>query len=372
MSALRLRLPAGLAAAAACCLVLAAPAQAETVTANCDTPPATAGHCNHWYTTASVSLSWQWDVGGSLISGCVNGAFTDEGRQDRSCRVEWPGGTSITKRIWIGIDRTPPQVLPPAPSRPPDFNGWYNHPVDFAFRGTDLASGVASCSRATYGGPDGAGVRVGGTCRDKVGHAGAGAFAINYDATPPPAPVAKAVPGNRRVKLTWSSTPGTLAQVVRIRGSRARLVYVGPSSRFTDRRLRNGRRYRWLVSLVDQAGNRAADLTSAVPTSSPLLTPADGARLRHPPLLVWKGARRVRYFNAQLVRRGRKILSRWPAAPQLQLHRSWRFGGRRHRLVRGLYCWYVWPGRGAPSERRYGKLLGKSCFRMVSRRTTAL
>jgi hypothetical protein len=370
VSALRLRLPAGLAAAAACCLVLAAPAQAETVTASCDTPPAQRDTCNRWYTTAPVSLSWQWDPGGTPSS-CNPLVLTAEGRVERTCRVQW-SGTSTTKTVWIGIDRTRPQVLAPAPSRPPDFNGWYNHPVDFAFRGTDLASGVASCSRATYGGPDGAGVRVGGICRDKVGHVGAGSFAINYDATPPPAPVARAVPGNRRVKLSWSSTPGTLAQVVRIRGSRARLVYVGPSSRFTDRRLRNGRRYRWLVSLVDQAGNRAADLTSAVPTSSPLLTPADGAHLRNPPLLVWKGARRVRYFNVQLVRRGRKILSRWPAAPQLQLHRSWRFGGRRHRLVRGLYCWYVWPGRGAPSERRYRKVLGKSCFRMVSRRTTAL
>jgi len=55
-------------------------------------------------------------------------------------------------------------------------------------------------------------------------------------------------------------------------------------------------------------------------------------------------------------------MTRWPRVARLQLHKRWRFRGRRHRLVAGHYCWYVWPGRGALSERRYGRLLGKSCF----------
>ena len=41
-----------------------------------------------------------------------------------------------------------------SPARAPDANGWYNHPVDVAFRGTDGGSGVIECSpTVTYKGP---------------------------------------------------------------------------------------------------------------------------------------------------------------------------------------------------------------------------
>jgi hypothetical protein len=344
-------------------LVLPAVVQAETLTANCDTPPVQRDGCNRWYTTSPVSLSWQWDPGGRP-SGCGPLVLTTDGRAQRTCSVAW-SGTLNTKTVWIGIDRTPPRVLPPATSRPPDYNGWYNHPFDLAFRGADATSGVAACSRRTYAGPDGAGIRIGGICRDVAGHVSVGSFVINYDATPPAKPVTTVVPGNHRAGLRWSMTPGSVAHVVRIRGSNAKLVYRGPGSSFTDPRLRNGKRYRWVVVLVDQAGNRATDRTTAVPTSSSLLTPADGAHLRRAPLLTWKRARHARYYNVQLVHDGQKVLSRWPEVPQLQLETEWRYRGQRHRLEPGRYCWLVWPGRGARKERRYGKLLDKSCFRMA-------
>ena len=79
-------------------------------------------------------------------------------------------------------------------------------------------------------------------------------------------------------------------------------------------------------------------------------------------MLAWKRVRHARYYNAQLLRGNRKVLSRWPRTTHLQLHESWRFQGRRHRLVRGHYCWYVWPGFGPRSKRNYGRVLGKSCF----------
>ncbi len=344
-------------------LVLPAAVQAETLTANCDTPPAQRDGCNRWYTTSSVSLSWQWDPGGTP-SGCGPLVLTTEGRAQRTCRVVW-SGTLNTKTVWIGIDRTPPRILAPARSRAPDYNGWYNHPVDFAFRGADATSGVAACSKGNYAGPNGAGIRIGGLCRDVAGHVSVGSFVINYDATPPAPPLTTVVPGNHRVSLSWSMTPGSVAHVVRFRGSKAKLVYRGPGSRFTDPRLRNGKRYRWVVVLVDQAGNRATDRTTAVPTSSALLTPADGAHLRRAPLLTWKRIRHARYYNVQLVHDGQKVLSRWPEVPRLQLDTEWRFGGQNHRLEPGRYCWLVWPGRGARKERRYGKLLDRSCFRMA-------
>jgi len=45
----------------------------------------------------------------------------------------------------------------------------------------------------------------------------------------------------------------------------------------------------------------------------------------------------------------------------------WRFGHRVRRLAPGRYCWFVWPGLGTRSERRYGPRLGKSCFTVVRR-----
>jgi hypothetical protein len=196
-----------------------------------------------------------------------------------------------------------------------------------------------------------------------AGNVASASFALNYDATPPAAPAVQAMPGNHRVKLQWSAPAVNDIEVIRLsKAEPPQLIYRGPEGGLTDRRLRNGRRYSYVVSAIDQAGNRTTARASAVPTKSRLLVPANGAHVRTPPLLIWKPARRARYYNAQLFFRGRKVLTRWPRVARLQLQERWRFQGRRHRLVRGRYCWYVWPGRGSLSERRYGRLLGKSCF----------
>jgi hypothetical protein len=154
--------------------------------------------------------------------------------------------------------------------------------------------------------------------------------------------------------------------VTRRRRGRSAVVYRGSGGSFLDRRLRNGRRYRYVVALVDQAGNRSVDSAGAVPTSSPLLTPAAGARVASPPLLSWRRVRRASYYNVQLLRGGRKVLSRWPKATELQLARRWRFAGERRRLVAGRYCYYVWPGFGPRAQRDYGQRLGRRCFRVIS------
>ena len=205
-------------------------------------------------------------------------------------------------------------------------------------------------------GPDGLGVPIAGSCSDVAGNVGSGTLPINYDATAPRQPSVGVLPGNKQVSLEWSAPPDVLAQVVRSRkGAKPVVVFTGASEHLTDHRLHNGRHYRYVVTLIDQAGNRSADAASAVPTTSALLLPAHGARVHSAPTLVWKPVRRARYYNAQLLRRGQKILTRWPRGPHLQLHK----------LVPARYCWYVWPGFGKRSERRYGKLLGKSCFTVV-------
>jgi hypothetical protein len=82
----------------------------------------------------------------------------------------------------------------------------------------------------------------------------------------------------------------------------------------------------------------------------------------HPPLLRWTPVRRARYYNVQLFRGGRKVLSVWPARPLYQLKKSWSFRGKRQRLVPGHYHWIVWPGFGPRSKTNYGKQIGRSAF----------
>jgi hypothetical protein len=70
----------------------------------------------------------------------------------------------------------------------------------------------------------------------------------------------------------------------------------------------------------------------------------------------------ARYYNVQLYRAGRKVLTTWPTRPRLQLKAQWRLNGQVQRFKSGTYRWYVWPGYGQPSARRYGSLLGTSTF----------
>src|SRR5215211_959547 len=349
------------------------PAQAEEVFADCDTP-ATRDTCNRWYTAQSVSLTWRPEPGGgTLVAGCQNGVFIAEARIERSCKWFWPATnkTAITT-VWVGIDRTPPQILAPQPSRPPDYNGWFNHPLDLAFQGSDATSGIASCSSATYSGPDGAGVGVSGTCRDVAGNVGSGSFPLNFDSTPPAAPLMTATPGDGRIVLAWFASPDTQAiEVVRYAPEAPPAsVFSGPENSYTDTGLTNGKGYRYVVVATDQAGNRAQSEVSAVPTttappSSPnVLNPPNGARASGPPLLRWKPVRHASYYNIQLYRHG-KLLSRWPRKNHFQLTRKWRFGGKLRVLKPGRYRWYVWPGYGLRSAHRYGRRVVASTFTVV-------
>jgi hypothetical protein len=328
--------------------------------------------CSGWFRSA-VQLKWIWDTATSHRSGgdCLQWSertFTADTKGSKySCTVTDDSnpdnfaGTSVT----LHIDQTPPGITGPGLARPPDFGDWFNHPVGFAFTGTDATSGIQSCSGGTYGGPDGAGVSFSGSCQDVAGNVTSGAFSINYDATPPPAPGASARPGNHRVALKWESS-GYGAEVVRVSSASSRkLIYRGPAEKFTDRRLRNGHRYRYVVTLIDQAGNTASDTTSAVPTKSRLLMPADGAHLTSAPELVWKRVKRASYYNVQVRFRGIKVLTKWPVSAHFQLHQHWRSLGHKHHLARGRYCWYVWPGFGPRRLQRYGELMGVSCFRIV-------
>lgn len=351
-----------LAVAATLGIVGIAQAATPTLTYSCTKAPV---DCSGWFRT-DVTLKWDWDNSTASPDGttCNDRHFTTDTKGTAVyCQVKDDLSGDIAGRTaTIRVDRTKPAITGPGFGRPPDHGDWFNHPVAFGFTGQDATSGVESCTGGTYGGPDGVGVGISGSCRDVAGNVTPGAFALNYDATPPPKPTVSVLPGNHRVALRWTSALNE-AEIVRVgNASSQAVVFRGATEKFTDTQLRNGHRYRYRVTLIDQAGNRSTAAKSAVPTSAPLLLPANGAHLRNAPMLAWKRVRHARYYNAQLVRGGRKVLSRWPRKTRLQLHERWRFQGRVHRLVRGHYCWHVWPGFGPRSKQNYGRRLGKSCF----------
>jgi hypothetical protein len=94
------------------------------------------------------------------------------------------GNVSAPMTTSFPYDGTGPSISTSA-SRGPDANGWYNHPVDVTFSGSDGLSGMDSCAGGSYSGPDNGSASVSGSCRDKAGNTASGSFGLKYDATPP-------------------------------------------------------------------------------------------------------------------------------------------------------------------------------------------
>lgn len=84
--------------------------------------------------------------------------------------------------------------------------------------------------------------------------------------------------------------------------------------------------------------------------------------MKQPPLLVWAAVPHATYYNVQVYRDGRKLLTLWPNHAKLRLTQRWLYQGRQFRLGRGAYTWWVWPGFGPRVKGTYGHLLGTATF----------
>jgi hypothetical protein len=187
----------------------------------------------------------------------------------------------------------------------------------------------------------------------------------------------RATVANRSVLVRWRlPTDPDLDRVELTRSSAGvgrRLVYSGTGQQFADRGLRNGVRYAYELRSYDQTGNASAGVRfAATPKALRLFSPLPNARVSKAPVLRWAAVRGTGFYNVQLYRGSKKVLSIWPRSNRLKLANRWRFLGRVERLVPGTYHWFVWPGRGALSRLDYGPLLGRNSFVVVRKRAQAV
>jgi hypothetical protein len=321
-----------------------------------------------WY-TRPVTVAFSGTDAVSGVEGCSTVTYSgpDSGSASVSgtCR-DHAGNVGAAGSFPLKFDATAPAVTGAAPDRAPDSGGWYRRPVNVAFSGTDAVSGVDGCSTATYGGPDSGTASVSGTCRDRAGNvSAAGSFALKFDANAPSLANVAVRARSHKAVLRWKRlAPWEVVTIRRSPGRRKAkqtTVYQGRGKTFTDRSLRNGVTYRYLVVASDPASNRATKTVKALP-KGPLRAPAEEARVSAPPLLAWVRVRKAAFYNVQLFRNGRKIFSAWPAQPRLRLRKTWVWNGRRQRLVPATYRWFVWPAYRRHGKVRYGKPLGHSDF----------
>src|SRR4051794_286597 len=159
------------------------------LTYGCDPPlPRSAANCAVWH-TAPVTVRWTIvDPSFAPAPGYTCDSTTqtqDTKGVNVTCAVQSSPSTQVGKTVTLRVDKTPPTVTGFTTSRPPDYNGWWNHPVSLSFTGTDATSGIATCDAFDYAGPDSNGAPVAGACRDAAGNSAVGSFPINYDSTPP-------------------------------------------------------------------------------------------------------------------------------------------------------------------------------------------
>src|SRR5437899_3347759 len=369
-------------------------------------PSCNPGNCSGWY---KVPVTVQFVItplpGNSVTPGAECGPYTqssDTTGVTRNCVVVFTDSVgSTTSRasasctdnagnvggagVPVNYDSGAPSIDSITFDRPPDSNGWYNHPVRVTFHGSDGGSGIAACTDVTYPGPDTNSTTVNGTCTDKAGNrAGGTSPAFKYDATPPTISNVGFDWDDGTATLTWTASPDTKAiEIDRTPGTPGpdpSAVFKGLASTFEDTGLTNKVKYVYTISGYDEAGNKASESVSIVPGAK-LYSPARGSIVTSLPLLAWRPVTGASYYNLQVfygvgkaLRRvtsltvsGRKVMSVWPNQPRYRMQKSWKYKGKVRKLALGHYRWYVYPGLGKRTAHKYGPLIGQSDFFVAKR-----
>ncbi|HEY2371871.1 MAG TPA: hypothetical protein VGH82_04930 [Gaiellaceae bacterium] len=292
----------------------------------------------------------------SGLSGCTSATYSgpDSGSASVAGSCTDKAGNTASASFGLKYDSTPPAVTGETPDRQPDANGFYNHKLTVTFAGSDATSGIASCDTPSYDKPNDSTASLTGRCTDNAGNQSAAAsFSFKYDSSPPKLSGLQVTSLNDAATLSWqASTDVAKLTVTRTGGGKPDTVYSGKRvTTVTDKKVRNGDRYTYVVTAYDAAGNAVVLKGLATPSAS-LLAPRAAAHVRGGVTLRWRAVRGATYYNVQLWLKGRKVVSTWPAGATLHIDR----------LAPGAYTWLVWPGKGPRSSHRYGKKIGASTF----------
>ncbi len=359
---LDLRNPIALLAALPIILLATESADAGNITATC-----TPGPCNAW---KSTDVTLKWVLQDVFTTGCdiLPPPFTQEGTHSATCTGMDTEG-AISRTAIIKIDKTQPRVTSVVPTIGPNVFGWHTGAVAFTFVGTDASqaattSGIVGCTQVAYSGPDTPATSVQGTCRDGAGNVSVlAAHSFKYDATPPTLAPLGAEADDRLVRLRWtrSEAPVEIIRTPGIADEAESVVYRGSADSFSDTKVKNAVTYQYRATVTDAAGNAAIQTISARPSRG-FLEPANGARVTSPPRLTWTEIRNADYYNVQIHRGSKKVLSVWPKKTVYALRTTWKFQGTRFKLAPGAYRVYIWPGFGAFAKQRYGRIVGSRTF----------
>ena len=327
---------------------------------------------NGWYrgSTHGDNVIVHWSVSLDATSTNCLAAVTvpgPTGGTTLSCWAQNADGRATAVTRVMKIDATPPTGVTARLARPPDFRGWYNHPVKIHWSGADATSGIAYCTSGTYKGPDSGAAVANGGCFDRAGNSGGLQVHLAYDATPP---VVRGVTEESTAAadtLHWtSSSPSDRIVVHRaVRGRKARTtVFKGSSGSgaFTDGKIHPGTEYVYFVRAFDQAGNasRAIHVVSLLKVLTMKRTPYVPFAAPNP-ILRWRRVGGAAYYNVQLFRGSRRIYAAWPKMHQVGLPASWKWSHHRFRLSPGRYRWYVWAGFGRRRLAQY-RIVGSARF----------
>lgn len=237
--------------------------------------------------------------------------------------------------------------------------------------GPEGPGSFAPCSDAapqTYSGLEDGGYVFTVKVTNGVGNISQAVFAWTVDRTGPVRVAGfSGRAGSHLVRLRWTKPIDLDYARVRIWRKRAsashwkRLHDRVQRTAFTDRTVANHVRYLYRIRSLDGLGNGSTPRQlSAWPT--PIFSPRYSAIVHSPPAVDWNSVRNADYFNMQVWRDGRKILSVWPIGSRYQLRSSWTFNGKPHLLVGGRVTVYVWAGFGRKAAANYGPLFGQTRF----------
>ena len=332
--------------------------------------------------TVTFSVTAVDAIDGSVPVTCspASGATFPVGTTTVSCSAKDSAGNSASASFVVSVtmtpppsptpDRTPPAItVPTGITVPAQSSG--GAVVVFSATAVDVVDGTVTVTCSPVSGSVFAVGRTTVRCsaQDSHGNAAMSTFTVDVlDRTPPPAVVGLTVHAEGgRAMLRWqnpSSPDIDHIEVVRTKlpsGSPV-LLHKGMDTSYTDAHVRNGAQYRYTVFTVDASGNRSGLAVSVQVPALALVRPADGAHLSQPPVLLWVPAAKADYYNVQLYRNGSKVLSVWPSTNHFTVSPRWTFERHVQTLAPGAYRWFVWPGYGRPSSRRFGALLGSSGF----------